>query len=107
MLLPSTRGSITQAEVRIGRLATAGDRVFSAPLHSVRVALVPGDGSEPMVLAGVGGRHDWTPGTYRFVVSRRLPTGGEVPAGRYRLRVTARGVSGAPRIVESRVFSLR
>lgn len=102
----TTSGGVTQAVVRIGRLARTGDRIRSAPLHAVRVELVPSDSSRPLVMAGVAGRHDWPAGTYRFVLSRRLPTGGEVPAGRYRLRVSGRAVDGAPRVVESATFTL-
>ncbi|HWH15084.1 MAG TPA: S8 family serine peptidase, partial [Miltoncostaeaceae bacterium] len=89
-----TRGGTTEATVRIGRRMRLGDRIWSAPLHGVRLELLPADGSAPLPVAGLGGRHDWPAGEYRFVLSRRLPTGGTVPAGEYALRVRARTADG-------------
>lgn len=102
----ATAGGVTQATVRIGRRVMVGDRIRSSPLHTVRVSLVPMDGSEPLVVAGVRGAHDWPAGSYRFIISRRLPSGGEVPAGRYRLRVEGRTVDDAPRRADSAPFTL-
>ncbi len=103
----TVRDGVAQAVVRVGRLVRDGDRVWSAPLREVRVQLAPMDGSEPVVLAGVRGAHDWPAGTYRFVLSRRLPTGGTVPEGRYRLLVEARTAEGRAVSAESDTFRLR
>ncbi|MCC6831659.1 MAG: S8 family serine peptidase [Thermoleophilia bacterium] len=98
---------VAQVAVRIGRLARDGDRILSSPLRDVRLEFVPVDGSEPLVAAGLGGSQDWPAGTYQFVLSRRLPTGGTVPQGRYRLRVEARTAEGRQVSSESAVFALR
>lgn len=98
---------VAQVAVRIGRLTRDGDRILSAPLRDVRLEFVPQDGSEPLVAAGLGGSHDWPAGTYQFVLSRRLPTGGTVPQGRYRLRVEARTADGRAVSSESAEFALR
>ncbi|MFN8123197.1 MAG: S8 family serine peptidase [Thermoleophilia bacterium] len=98
---------VAQVAVRIGRLAREGDRILSAPLRDVRLEFVPLDGSEPLVAAGLGNGQDWPAGTYQFVLSRRLPTGGTVPEGRYRLRVEARTAEGRAVSSESTVFALR
>ncbi|MFN8110531.1 MAG: S8 family serine peptidase [Thermoleophilia bacterium] len=102
-----TVGGVTQAVVRIGRLARLGDRLRSAPLRAVRLRLAPTDGSQPLVLTGTRDPHDWAAGTYRFVISRRLPSGGTVPAGRYRLLVEARTPEGTPISTRSGLFTLR
>ncbi|MCB0874388.1 MAG: S8 family serine peptidase, partial [Thermoleophilia bacterium] len=102
-----TADGVTQATVRVGRLTRAGERVLSGPVHDVNVLLVPGDGSVPLVVSGVGAGHDWAAGTYRFVLSRRLPSGGSVPPGRFRLRVTGRGPDGSLIARQSAEFMLR
>lgn len=103
----STAGGVTQAVVRVGRLTRTGDRVWSAPVHRVRVRLAPLDGSRPLTVAGLTGLHDWPAGTYRFVLSRRLPTGGSVPPGRYRLVVSGVTAAGRPVSAVSTPFRLR
>jgi hypothetical protein len=105
--LVSVSGGVARAVVRIGRLARVGDRVRSAPLHDVRLLLAPADGSEPVLAAGVASTADWAAGTYRFVLSRRLPTGGTLPAGRYRLQVRARPAQGPELTEVSAPFTLR
>ena len=65
------------------------------------------DADQPLVLTGTRDPHDWAAGTYRFVISRRLPSGGTVPAGRYRLLVEARTPEGTPISTRSGLFTLR
>lgn len=102
----SKAAGLTQAEVRIGVMSRSRARVRNVPVGEVRVRLIPDDGSASLLVAGVRSEGDWVPGTYRFVLSRRLPTGGEVPTGRYRLRVTGRTPDGRAASATSAAFVL-
>jgi len=102
-----TAGGVTQAVVRIGRRVRMGDRIWSAPLHDVRLLLVPADASAPLVVGGARGRHDWAPGVYRLVLTRRLPSGGTPPPGVYRLRVSGVTADGRPVARTGAPFRLR
>jgi hypothetical protein len=48
----------------------------------------------------------WPAGSYRFLVARRLASGADVPAGAYRLRITAAGPDGTALSRESGPFTL-
>jgi subtilase family protein/PA domain-containing protein len=101
----SANGAV-EAQVRIGLLRRAGGTVRSATLHSVRLWLVPEGGGAPMLAAGAKQPGAWPAATYRFALSPRLGDGRPVPAGRYRLRVTARGPEGAGLSTLSAPFTL-
>lgn len=107
--VPEVRADAGLAEVRVtlGLLRRADGRVRSARLSGVRLALVPADGGAPLPVAGAGQRASWPAGTYRFLVARRLASGLDAPAGRYRLRVTATAPDGAVLRRTSAPFPLR
>ena len=90
----SADARLAEVRVRLGLLRREAGRVRSARVHGVRLALVPVGGGTALPVAGSKQRGDWAAGTYRFLVARRLASGLEVPAGRYRLRVTATGPDG-------------
>lgn len=83
-----------QARVRLGRLEHADGRLHGTRLHGLRLALVPRDGGDPLLVAGSRQPAEWPAGSYRFALSRRLSDGTQAPAGPYRLRVTATGPDG-------------
>ncbi|MDX6645270.1 MAG: hypothetical protein QOK40_997, partial [Miltoncostaeaceae bacterium] len=95
-----------EAQVRVGLLRRAGGRLQSATLHAVRLWLVPEAGGAPLLAAGAKQPGAWPAATYRFALSPRLGDGRPVPAGRYRLRVTARGPEGTGLSAVSDPFSL-
>jgi hypothetical protein len=97
---------LAEARVLVGRLARDGGRLQSAPLHDVNLWLVPQGGGAPLRLSSAKQPGDWPAGTYRFLLSRRLANGSDIPAGRWRLRVTATGPDGTPLRTDSREFSL-
>jgi hypothetical protein len=95
--LPEVRvaGGLAEVRVRLGLLRREGARLRSARVGGVRLSLLPDAGGAPLPVAGAEQDGSWPAGAYRFIVARRLATGLEVPAGRYRLRVTATGPDGA------------
>ncbi|MEW6583242.1 MAG: hypothetical protein AB1416_10840, partial [Actinomycetota bacterium] len=103
----ATQSGAVEATVVVGRHERDGDRLASVTLHGVAMWLVPAGGGDPLPVTGEKSRGDWPTGTYRFLVSRRLATGVEVPAGRYRLRVTASAPDGTSLRAESEPFPLR
>lgn len=102
-----SRDGVTEVRVSVGLLARREKGLASAPLHGVRLWLVRGSGESPLPLSGAKGVADWAAGEYRFLLSERLADGRKVPAGTYRLRVSAAGPDGAPMGRESESFSLR
>lgn len=86
---------LAEVRVRLGILRRQDSRLRSVRVHGVRLHLVPAGGGEPLLVAGAKQDGDWAAGTYRFLVARRLASGLDVPAGRYRLSVTAAGPDGA------------
>jgi hypothetical protein len=60
-----------------------------------------------LLVAGAKQSGDWAAGTYRFLVARRLASGLDVPAGRYRLMVSATGPDGTVLRRLSAPFALR
>ena len=86
---------LAEVRVRLGILRRQDSRLRSVRVHGVRLHLVPAGGRAPLLVAGAKQDGDWAAGTYRFLVARRLASGLDVPAGRYRLRVTAAGPDGA------------
>ncbi len=64
--------------------------------RSLSVALVPQSGGAPIPMTVDTGGGDWPSGAYRLRLSPRSPDGKAVPAGRYRVRVTARPAGDGP-----------
>ena len=87
-------GDLAEVRVRLGMLRRENGRLLSARVHSVRIALVPAAAGDPLPVAGAKQDGAWPAGTYRFLVARRLASGLDVPAGAYRLRVSAVGPDG-------------
>ncbi len=87
-------GGLAEIRVRLGVLRRDGARLRSARVSGVRLSLVPAGGGSPLPVAGAEQDGSWPAGSYRFIVARRLASGLEVPAGRYRLRVSATGPDG-------------
>jgi hypothetical protein len=100
-------GDVAEARVSVGRVGRSGNALMVAPLHQLGLWLVPAGGGAPIRMAGAKQSADWPAGTYRFMLTRRQGTGRELPAGRYRLRVTALGADGVTLVRESKVFALR
>jgi hypothetical protein len=99
-------GDSAEARVRIGVVRRRVDRVVVSPVHSLALWLVPAGGGTPIRMSGEKETGGWTPGTYRFVLTRRRANGEELPAGRYRLRVSGVGVDGRVIVRNSATFSL-
>jgi hypothetical protein len=99
-------GGLAEVLVQVGLLRRADARVRSVRLHGVRLSLVPTDGGAPLPVTGHKQGAAWPAGTYRFLIARRLASGLEVPAGGYRLRVTATGPDGIVLRRESGPFTL-
>jgi hypothetical protein len=97
---------LAEVRVPIGRLGRDAGTVASAPLHTVALWLVPQGGGAPLRLSGTKEGGDWAAGTYRFLLSRRLADGVQIPAGRWRVRVTAEGPDGTPLRQDSSLFTL-
>ena len=76
-------------------------------LHGVAMELVPAAGGDALSIAGAKQSGAWAPGTYRFLVARRLASGLQAPAGEYRLRVRAEGPDGTGLASTSAPFTLR
>jgi len=93
--------------VQLGLLRRDGDRLRSVRLSGVRLALLPVAGGPALPVAGADQRGSWPAGTYRFLVARRLASGLDVPAGRYRLRVAAIAPDGTVLRRTSAAFALR
>ncbi|MGD9694740.1 MAG: S8 family serine peptidase [Thermoleophilia bacterium] len=101
-----TTGGLPEALVRIGLLRHDDGRITSAPLHGVRLELVPAAGGEALPVSGAAQTGAWPAGTYRFLIARRLASGLDVPAGTYRLRATATGPDGRTLTRTGRPFTL-
>lgn len=99
--------SLAEVRVRLGLLRRDDGRLHAAQVSDVALALVPVGGGDPLPVAGAGQRGSWPAGSYRFLVARRLASGLDAPAGRYRLRVTARGPDGTSLRTRSAPFTLR
>ncbi len=106
--VPEVRADASLAEVRVrlGTLRRDGARLRSARVSGVRLSLLPADGADPLPVAGAEQDGSWPAGTYRFLVARRLGSGLDVPAGRYRLRVSATAPDGSVLRRTSAPFSL-
>ena len=91
----SADSRLAEVRVRLGILRREDARLRNVRVHGVRLALVPTAGGAALPVIGSKQTGEWAAGTYRFLVARRLASGLKVPAGRYRLRVTARGPDGA------------
>ena len=97
-----------EVRVRLGALRRADARLSNVKLHGVRLELVPaGGGAAALPVAGQKQSAAWAAGTYRFLVARRLASGLQAPAGRYRLRARAVGPDGAVLTSTSESFRLR
>jgi hypothetical protein len=99
-------GGLAEVLVQIGMLRRADGRVKNVRLHGVRLSLVPAGGGEPLPVTGRKQAGAWPAGSYRFLVARRLASGADVPAGAYRLRITAAGPDGTALSRESGPFTL-
>lgn len=88
------RSGLAEVQIEIGRRRLAGGRLAGATVHDVALWLVPEGGGAPLRVSGAKQRGEWPSGVYHILVARRLASGLEVPAGRYRLRVTARTHDG-------------
>lgn len=96
-----------EVRVRLGALRRASARVTNVSLHGVAMELLPSDGGAALPVAGAKQSGAWAPGTYRFLVARRLASGLQAPAGEYRLRVRAEGPDGTGLASTSAPFTLR
>ena len=96
-----------EVRVRLGALRRASARIANVSLHGVAMELVPAAGGDPLPVAGAKQSGAWAPGTYRFLVARRLASGLQPPAGEYRLRVRAEGPDGTGLVSTSAPFTLR
>jgi hypothetical protein len=107
--IPEVRivGETAEARVRIGVVRRRPDRVVVSPVHGLGLWLVPADGGTPIRMSGEKETGGWAPGTYRFILTRRQADGEELPAGRYRLRVSGIGVDGRVIVRNSATFSLK
>jgi Subtilase family/PA domain len=105
---PQIRADSGLAEVlvRVGTLRRDDARVRAARLHGLRLELLPAAGGAPLPVAGRKQGWAWPPGTYRFLVARRLASGVDVAPGTYRLRVSATGPDGRVLSRESGSFTL-
>lgn len=102
----SVKDGTAEATVQVGLRERRDAALVSATLHGVALWLVPQDKGEPLAVTGDKSRGDWPTGTYRFIVSRRLASGLDVPAGTYRLRVTATAPDGGHLQQDSAAFDL-
>ena len=96
-----------EVRVRLGALRRADARLSNVKLHGVRLELVPAGGGAALPVAGHKQSAAWAAGTYRFLVGRRLASGLQAPAGRYRLRARAVGPDGTALTSTSESFRLR
>ena len=103
----SADARLAEVRVRLGILRREDSRLRSVRMHGVRLHLVPSGGGGTLLVAGARQGGDWAAGTYRFLVARRLASGLDVPAGRYRLMVTAAGPDGTVLRKLSAPFALR
>jgi hypothetical protein len=101
------RSGYAEAEVRVGLLDRSGGALRSVPMHGVSLSLVPVGSDRPLRVAGARQPADWPAGAYRFLLARRLSNGLQIPPGRFRLRVSARGPDGTRLVRESGPFALR
>ena len=97
---------LAEARVRVGILRQEDGRLRSVRLHGVSIALVPVDGGAALPVSGAKQGAAWPAGTYRFLIAPRLASGADVPAGEYRLRVSAAGPDGERLRTESGPFRL-
>jgi hypothetical protein len=97
---------LAEARVRVGVLRQEDGRLRSVRLHGLRIVLVPVGGGAPLPVSGAKQGAAWPAGTYRFLITPRLATGLDVPAGRYRLRVSGVGPEGERLRTESGPFPL-
>ena len=98
---------VAEVRVRLGRRARVAGRLVNQTLHGVRISLQPQPGGRAQPIAGAKQDGDWPPGTYRFLVARRLADGGPVGAGRYRVLVTGTAADGTRVQRASTPFDLR
>ena len=96
-----------EVRVRLGALRRADARLSNVKLHGLRLELVPAGGGAALPVAGEKQSAAWAAGTYRFLVARRLASGLQAPAGRYRLRARAVGPDGTALTSTSESFRLR
>jgi hypothetical protein len=99
-------GDVAEMRVAVGLVDAAGGRLTVAPLHAVGLWLVPAGGGAPIRMAGDKQAGDWPAGTYRFMLTRRRVDGQELPAGRYRMRVSGIAADGTTLTRESASFLL-
>ena len=118
--VPATRSSLGRPQIRVsgdvaearvavglvGANGATGARLTVAPLHAVGLWLVPAGGGAPIRMAGDKQAGDWPAGIYRFMLTRRRVDGQELPAGRYRLRVSGIAADGSTLSRESAAFLL-
>ena len=102
----SADARLAEVRVRLGILRREDARLRNVRVHGVRLALLPAGGGAALPVIGSKQTGAWAAGTYRFLVARRLASGLQAPAGRYRLRVTALGPDGAVVRRQSAPFSL-
>lgn len=95
-------GTVT---LRVGMRDVTPEGLAAATLHDVALSLVPVGGGTAIRMTGVEPTGDWPSSTYRIRLSRRDAKGTEVPAGRYRLLVTAKGADGRVLRTKSAPFS--
>lgn len=77
------RGSGAQVRVTVG-----GSARRAGAVHALRITLVPASGGTTIPLSAPKIDGEWPLGSYRFVL-RADASGTPIPAGRYRVRVTA------------------
>ena len=87
-------GGLASVAIQVGRLERRDGHLDAVRLHDVRVELLPEIGGEPLAVTGDKHPGEWVAGRYRLLLAQRLANGRPRPAGRYRVRVSARGPDG-------------
>ncbi len=98
---------VAEVQVRLGARARSDGSLVNQTLHGVRLWLLPDGGGRAQPMGGAKQEGDWAPGTYRFLVARRLADGAPVAAGRYRVLVSAKAADGTRVQRTSAPFALR
>ena len=98
-------GRVVGVRFSAGTVRRSGDATAVDPAGNLKLVLVDERGRVVRELTPPGGAADVLPGEYSYTLPRG--TGRQLPAGRYRFRVTAAGVAGRPATGQSAAFELR
>jgi hypothetical protein len=102
-----TGGSgIAAVTIRVGMRDVQGGGLVAVTLHDVAMSLLPVGGGTPIRMTGAEPTGNWPAATYHVRLSQRDAKGTDVPAGRYRLLVTAKGADGAVLRSRSTAFTV-